>query len=141
MLYIIDTNVFLRVLVKEDEASLTAGLRLLETIKQKKCTAYIPGIVLSEIVWTLHSYYEFPKPQVVQALESILNLRGITLVDDYNYPLALDLYQQHSVKYVDACIASLSVVQDKRAAIVSYDHDFDKLGIERREPDALMEYP
>lgn len=141
MLYIIDTNVFLRVLVKEDEASFTAGLRLLETIKQKKCTAYIPGIVLSEIVWTLHSYYEFPKPQVVQALESILNLRGITLVDDYNYPLALDLYQRHSVKYVDACIASLSVVQDKRAAIVSYDHDFDKLGIERREPDALTEYP
>lgn len=137
MLYIIDTNVFLRVLVKEDEATFQAGLNLLESIKQKKCTACIPGIVLSEIVWTLHSYYEFPKPKVVEAVQSILNLRGITIVDDYDYHLALDLYQQHSVKYVDACIASLSVVQENKATIVSYDRDFDKLGVERKEPDTI----
>lgn len=137
MQYVIDTNVFLRVLVEEDEASFQAGLQLLENIKQKKCTACIPGIVLSEIVWTLHSFYEFPKPQVVQALQSILNLRGITIVDDYNYPVALDLYQHHSVKYVDACIVSLPVIQENGATIISYDHDFDKLGVERKEPQAL----
>jgi predicted nucleic-acid-binding protein len=140
MLYIIDTNVFLRVLVKEDEASFQASLQLLEGIKQKKYTAYIPGIVLPEIAWTLRSYYEFPKPQIVQAVQGILNLRGITIVDDYNYPLAIDLYEHHSVKYIDACIASLPAVQEKGAVIVSYDYDFDKLGIERREPDALTEY-
>jgi predicted nucleic acid-binding protein len=141
MLYIIDTNIFLRVLVKENEASFQASLQLLEGIKQKRYTAYTPGIVLSEIAWTLRSYYGFPKPQIIQAVQSILNLRGITIVDDYNYPLAIDLYQHHSVKFIDACIASLPAFQEKQAVIVSYDQEFDKLGIERKEPDALTEHP
>jgi predicted nucleic-acid-binding protein len=137
MLYVIDTNVFLRVLVKEDESTFEASLNLLEAIKQKRCKAVIPGIVLSEIVWTLLSYYKFPKARVVSALQSILNLRGITVVDDYDYPLALELYQQNAVKYADACIASLPIMQNGQAQIVSYDYDFDKLNLERLEPNEV----
>lgn len=138
MLYLIDTNIFLRVLVKEDEASFQSGLKLLEGIKQKQWNAVVPGIVLSEIAWTLRSYYKFPKLQVVTAIQSVINLRGLTIVDDYNYHLALDLYQHRAVKYIDACIASLPMVQGQQATIISYDHDFDKLGVERKEPDQIV---
>lgn len=138
MLYLIDTNIFLRVLIKENEASFQSGLKLLEGIKQKQWNAVMPGIVLSEIAWTLRSYYRFPKPQVVTAIQSVISLRGLTIVDDYNYHLALDLFQHHSVKYIDACIASLPVVQREQATIISYDDDFDKLGVERKEPDQIV---
>jgi predicted nucleic-acid-binding protein len=134
MLYLIDTNIFLRVLIKEDEMSFQSSLKLLEAIKHGQGNAVIPGIVLTEINWTLRSYYKFPKPQVVAAIQGILNLRGLMIVDNYNHQLALDLYQRHAVKYVDACIASLPAVQERQATIISFDHDFDKIGIARREP-------
>lgn len=134
MLYLIDTNIFLRVLVKEDEESFQSSLSLLEGVKHKQWDAFAPGIVLSEIVWTLRSYYKFSKPDAVKAVQSIMNLRGLGVIDGYNYELALELYQHHAVKYIDACIASLPMVQEHRATIISYDGDFDKLGVERKEP-------
>ena len=138
MTYLIDTNIFLRVLIREDEASFQSGLRLFEGIKQKDWNASVPGIVLSEIVWTLKSYYQFSKPEVVAAVQSVVNLRGLSIIDDYNYALALEFYQNHSVKYVDACIASLPIVQDEQATIISFDHDFDKLGVSRKEPNEVL---
>lgn len=138
MTYLIDTNIFLRVLIREDESSFQSGLRLFEGIKQKEWNAFVPGIVLSEIVWTLTSYYQFSKPEVVAAVQGVLNLRGLSVIDNYNYALAVEFYQNHSVKYVDACIASLPVVQDQQATIISFDHDFDKLGVSRKVPDEVL---
>ncbi len=134
MSYLIDTNIFLRVLIREDETSFQSGLQLLEEIKLKKWDAFVPGIVLSEIAWTLKSYYGFSKSEIVSALRSIQNLRGLTLIDNYNYQLALDLYHHHAVKYIDACIASLPLIQEDGATLISYDRDFDKMGIDRKEP-------
>lgn len=137
MPYLIDTNIFLRVLIREDEASFHSGLHLLEDIKHKQAEAFVPGIVLSEIAWTLKSYYAFSKPEIVSALRSVQHLRGLNLIDNYDYALALDFYQHHAIKYVDACIASLPLIQNKQAILISYDHDFDKLGIARKEPDQI----
>ena len=134
MIYVLDTNIFLRVLINEEEKSFQASLGLLKEIKQKKHTALVPDIVLSEIVWTLKSYYGFPKPKIIEAVQSILNLRGVEIIDGYNYRTAFSLFKENNVKYINACIASLPVLQNGKAIVVSYDHDFDKLGISRQEP-------
>jgi predicted nucleic acid-binding protein len=134
MQYVIDTNIFLRVLVKENEPTFQDCLAVLEAVKQKAIPAIVPGIVLSEVVWTLSSFYEFPKAQVIEAVQSILNLRGVIILDDYDYSLALDLYQNHTVKYTDAVIASLRLFQNPETQLISYDADFDKLAIKRTEP-------
>ncbi len=134
MNYVIDTNIFLRVLIKEDKKVFQDSINVLEAVKRKTFTTYIPGIVLSELAWTLRSYYQFPKPKVINALQGVLNLRGVTLIDEYDYRVALDLYAQNAVKYVDACIASLPLLRSQQATLISYDRDFDKLGILRKEP-------
>jgi predicted nucleic acid-binding protein len=134
MKYVIDTNIFLRVLINEHELSYRSGLELLEEVKLGKWDAVVPGVVLSELAWILSSYYKFPKTKVVMAIQSVMNLRGLTVVDEYEYHLAFDLYLHHSVKYIDACIASMPMIQNQQAIIVSYDHDFDKLGVQRKEP-------
>ena len=137
-MYVIDTNIFLRVLVKEDEKAFNSCFALLEAIKKNQLSACIPSMVLPEIVWTLQSYYDFPKPKVIAAVRGILNLRGLKVVEGYDHATALDFYQSKSVKYIDACIASLSEIQEDGAIVISYDHDFDKIGVKREEPDQVL---
>lgn len=134
MFYFIDTCVFLRTLVKENEEIFKQCYLFLKAVKTNKIRAVTASIVLAEIVWTLNSFYQLPKPQVVEAVRSIVNLRGLKIVDKYNHLFSLDLYEKKKVKYIDAVIASIDEIQARKWIVVSYDTDFDKLGIIRKEP-------
>lgn len=134
MQYFVDTNIFLRTLIKEDEVQFNKCRIFLQQIKENKIEAYTNTLVLAEVVWTLTSYYQFSKSSVIQALRSIINLRGLKIVDNYDYLTALGLFEKYSVKYIDTLIASNSQVHSKQATIVTYDQDFKKLPVLYKEP-------
>lgn len=130
----IDTNIFLRTLIEEDEKTFKDCFQLLQNIKTNKLRGVTSSVVLSEIAWTLLSYYKFSKLEVVKALRSILNLRGLSIIDKFQHEVALSLYEKSSVKFIDALIASIPDIFSKKWTIISYDKDFDKVGIKRMEP-------
>lgn len=134
MFYFIDTNVFLRVLVREDEKIFRECRQILNLVRQNKIKAFISTLVLSEIDWVLESFYKFPKEKVVTGLSSVLKLKNLKVVDKVNPLLALELYEKFSVKFIDALISSIPAIGEGKMKIVSYDRDFDKLGDWRVEP-------
>lgn len=137
--YFIDTNIFLRVVAKEDEKTFEECFRLFEKIKRNKIEAVTSKIVLAEIAWTLSSFYKFSKEKVVEALESISKTGGLVIVNDGDTRLAIELYKNHSVKFADCVIASLEEIQTGKWIIISYDKDFDKLKVLRKEPKNILE--
>ena len=139
MKYFIDTNIFLRLLIKEDEKTYSQCYKLLSAIKTNQIKAVTSSITLAEIVWTLLSYYKFPKRKVVQVVKSILNLKELKIIDAYNPLVSLELFDKYTVKYIDTLIASVKEIADKKWIVVSYDRDFDKLAIDRKEPHEILE--
>lgn len=137
MQYFIDTNIFLRTLIKEDEKSFNDCYLLLEAVKENRISGTTSNTVLAEIVWTLSSYYQFPKDKVCQALRGIINLRGLKLIEQYQPLVALSLYEAKTVKYIDAVIASIPKIQNKKMVVISFDKDFDKMDVLRKEPAEL----
>lgn len=127
--YFIDTNIFLRVLVKEDEKSFIDCVNFLEKIKNGKAKGYTSSLVLAEINWVLMSFYKFPKDRVIEALEGVMALKGLKIIDKGDITLAVKLYRQNKIKFIDAMIASLDIVANKSVTIVSYDKDFEKLDV------------
>ncbi len=138
MKYVIDTNIFLRVLINENEKVFQDCVNLIKMIKKNQIQAVMPGIVLSEVVWTLGSYYKFPKKEVLKAVESILNLSGLEVFDEYDYRASLQLYRKKNVKYIDTCICTFPELITKKWTIISYDKDFDQLGVVRKQPEEVM---
>lgn len=136
--YFIDTNIFLRTLIKEDVKSFQDCRSILEAIKFNKIKGVSSNLVLAEIAWTLSSYYNFAKDDVVKALKGVVSLRGLRLADNINIALALSFYGDHPVKYIDAALASIPQLYEKKWIIISYDKDFDKLNINRKEPDEVI---
>lgn len=136
MTYIIDTNIFLRTLIKENDQVFNECVECLKLIKENKVEVVCPGIVLSEMVWVLASFYKFSKKDVVRAVQSVLKLNGVKVLDSYNYEEALTLYGKKNAKYVDCLIACLNT--EGEHSVLSYDKDFDKLGVQRVEPSDLL---
>ena len=52
--------------------------------------------------------------------------------------MAIELFEMYSVKFIDCLLASSKLVQKGDAVILSYDRDFDKLGVRRVEPKDIL---
>ena len=136
--YFIDTNIFLRALINDDERKYNDVITFFEGVKNNKFKVYTSGLVLAEIVWTLLSFYKLQKKEVVKSLESIINLNGLLFIENQNSARALDLFKDYNVKYIDCLICSGLQDNKKSWTVVSYDADFDKLGFRRIEPRGLI---
>lgn len=131
----IDTNIFLRVLVKgNDDKVFNDCCRLLEKVKFKKFHGYTSSLVLAEINWTLGSYYSLPRQDAAEALQGIINLKNLGITDNFNASYAIALYKETNIKFVDCLIASIKEIRIGNIPVVSYDKDFDRIGVRRLEP-------
>lgn len=137
-IYFLDSNIFLRTLIKEDEKSFRASSHLLQLVQNRQIKAFTSALILAEIGWVLSSFYKFSKSNVLLAIQGIINLKGLKIVDKTNPLLACEIYQKYSVKFVDALIASNPLIAQKKAIIVSYDLDFEKLDLLRLDPDSFL---
>ncbi len=136
--YFLDTNIFLRVIVKDNKEKLAACEALFEMIEQGKIKAFTSHLVLAEIVWTAQKSLGIPKKDIIKILEGILHIKNLKIEDGFDLSLAIHYFQTSPVKFVDALIASHTFIQKKETVVVSYDKDFDTIGIIRKEPSELV---
>lgn len=134
MIYILDTNVFLRFLVRENEKDYRECIKLFRSIKSLKIRAIAPGIVLAEVGWVLNSYYNVSRAETARKIEGIMKLKGLEIVDDYDWLNAMKLYEIKNIKLVDAVLAAMPKVASMEWTVVSYDEDFKKLPVLWKKP-------
>lgn len=135
MKYLIDTNVFLRTLVPEDKKSFLECKNIISLIETGSIDAVTASVALAELVWTLKSHYRLKKDEIVLAIKSVAGTKGLEIVDNYDSGLSIDLFEKTNVKFIDCLLASILQLQNKEWGVISYDKDFDKLGVIRKEPE------
>lgn len=135
--YFLDTNIFLRIIVRDDTRKANECEVLLQAILEKKIRALTSHIVLSEIAWVGRGVYKMSKQEVIDAVRGIAAVKNLKIRDRFNAFIALEHFEGYNVKFIDALIASDPGFAKGELVIVSYDRDFDKLGIQRVEPDKI----
>ncbi len=136
--FFIDTNVFLRIIVKDDQKKVADCEKLIELIKLQKIKAFTSNLVLAEIVWTLLSFYKIQKEVVVKILSAILGIKNLKIDDSMHSLNAISLYTQNNVKFIDCLISSNPQIASHDMKVVSYDKDFDLLSAHRVEPSEII---
>lgn len=138
MRYFIDTNVFLSIMAHENIESLQESKSFFAEIKRGGISAMTGDIVLAEIVWVLSSYYKFSRQRIAGLLSNIKNMSSISMCNDYDSSIAIELYTRTNVKFVDCLIASIPKAISKEWTVVSYDEDFKKLPVLWKKPADLL---
>ena len=134
----IDANIFLRTLLRDEEKTFKDCLRFLFAVKKGKIRGFTSNLVLAEIAWTLLKFYKFPKEKIIKGLFSILKLKNLKITDEFDSFLALEIYKRFPIKFIDALIASNPKIYQKEVTVVSYDKDFDRIGVIRKEPKEIL---
>ena len=136
--YFLDTNVFLRPVVKDNATQTDHCERLITSVAEGEVEAFTSLLVLAEFIWVSQKVYKIKKEETTKALEGILSIKNLTIDDRIDPLRAVGLYKNSSAKFIDTLIASHVLVVQQKAKIVSYDTDFDKLKVERVEPGELV---
>ena len=119
----LDTNVFLRFFVPEDETSFKLSKNLLSLIQEGSLIPYTSNIVFLECYFVLTRTYKFPREKVSNALLQIAAMRNMTIIEKTNTKKALKFWQETGVKLADCLIATQI---GKGIPLCTYDTEFKK---------------
>jgi predicted nucleic-acid-binding protein len=98
----VDTNVFLRFLTNDDPAKAKRAEGLFRKAVEGKVKLVTSLLVVAEIVWTLESFYKLQKSDIASKVEKILNTPNLKCEESSLILMALDLYVQQNIDFVDA---------------------------------------
>ena len=98
----IDTNILIRLIVKDDDIKRKACEKLLEKAKRKEVILYILPIAIIEIVWVLEKYYKLDKKVIRELVEAILNTPELKCEMEDVFKKAIKSYEEKNIKFADA---------------------------------------
>lgn len=130
MAKLIDTNLIIRFLIKDDPDQFEATQKLFSSQDEN---LILPDLILAEVVWTLHSVYKLTKQEIIEKLLKLLKLKNLTA----NFNLLINsllIYRDYNISFVDAYLIAFCE-QNKLAGIYSFDKGLDKIkSVKRLKP-------
>lgn len=132
----LDTNIFLRYLLDDDEVKAPACRALFESVEERLVAAWTSDLVVAEVVYVLSNKrtYGFSRDEISSGLLPLLGLPGLDVAGKHLYPRVFDLYRIHPIDFID-CYHIALIEMRQPPELYSYDVDFDRVpSVVRHEP-------
>lgn len=130
----LDANVILRFLLADHPEQSPRCRELMAHIRDGQEVVVLPEVVVSDVAWTLHSFYHWSPDRICRFVQALVVLDGVQMNRKLLVLHALHLFADLRIDFSDALIAA-EMLQAGREAIYSYDRDFDRVpGLDRVEP-------
>ncbi len=123
----LDSNIFLRAILKDDEVKARNCLKLFEKVDRGEIKAATSMLVLNEILWVLEGY-KAERAKIAERLKAVAT-SNVEILGAENGRIVLEsieYYKETGVDFIDAlnaCIARENKIQ----VIATYDNHFEKL--------------
>ena len=133
MIALLDTNVLLRFFTSDKSKKFKRLYEFFETLERGDMRVELKLIVIFQVIFVLKSYYDVPKGDIVSGIQNILKYKGISIKEKKIVQRSLELWSKKNVEIVD-CYLIASLEKDSQNLLYSYDRDFDKFEVNRKEP-------
>jgi len=133
MISLLDTNVLIRFLTADEIPKYKTLYAFFQSLEQGQMRVELKLIILFQVIFVLKGFYKVPKKQIVDGMKNILNFRGIHIKEKKVVLRTLKLWLNYNVEIVD-CYLVACLEGDTQNLLYSYDRDFDKFKINRKEP-------
>lgn len=117
----VDTNVLLRLLVRDDLAQVGHAEKFIAN------GAWVSHVVLAEVVWVLASQYDQSNKAIAAAVEQLLRHPAITLQDPDVVIKALALFEANRKAQFADCLIVEIARKAGHAPLATFDRDLAKL--------------
>ncbi len=119
----VDSNVLIRFLMGDDPEMAERVRRSLTAAADGQIRLILTPVVMAELVWTLSSFYRLKRKEVAGNLLRLLTLRGLEVRDRDAVTVALSLFGERNLDFVDAFLAACALVEGP-GQICTFDRHF-----------------
>ena len=77
----LDTNVLVRLIVRDDDAQAAAAERLLIAARRQHTPLFVGDVVLCELEWVLRARYKLSRADIADAIDSLVSTESIVVSD------------------------------------------------------------
>lgn len=126
---LIDANVLLRYLLKDDEALFKRAYEILERVKDGKELIIIPGSVLAECVYVLLRIYKVDRKIIAEKLKLLFLYKGVVNPDKEDLVDSINLFGQTNLSIVDCIICAKSA--NNKMPILTFDDELKNISRKR----------
>ena len=131
----VDTSVILRILIKDDALKAKAAVNLLKSAGEKGLILYLLPVAVLETVWVLEKVYAFPRKEVREVVEAILNTPELKVEQEAVFRKALKTYVEKNIKFADAVMGYWGLDKGYTTVFTYDEKDFKRIeGLESRKP-------
>ncbi|MEK7127468.1 MAG: PIN domain-containing protein [Patescibacteria group bacterium] len=131
----LDSNIWLRFFLKDND-QFESTQKLIVATEEGRFKPYSSAIILLEVAYVLKSVYKLPAEKIIEMLDSICELRNVTIIEKTNSKMALKFMEKFNIKYSDCLIAS-QVKKD--IILVTFDREFSKIkGLNCQTPSQIL---
>lgn len=124
----VDSNVFIRFFTMDDQGQGEKAEELFRKAGSGQIKLLTAPPVLFEVAWTLKAAYDVPGEKILEMLECIISMDGITVTDSAVALDALGLAAETEQGFADAYIAVTARLHSAEVATFNNRH-FSKLGV------------
>jgi predicted nucleic-acid-binding protein len=103
-----DSNLLIRHLTEDDALQTEKVRRLFDGAESRREPVLLNHIVLCELSWVLKSVYGFDKPQIVLALQALLDDAGFLVQARHLVEEAFAAYRKHAGQFSDHLIGAVN---------------------------------
>jgi predicted nucleic-acid-binding protein len=101
----IDTNVLLRLLVRDDDAQVRAAERFIATHCSPDDPGFVSLVVVVETAWALRRLYLYDRSQIAAALSSLLDVAELEIESAAEVRSAVADFATSAAGFVDCLVA------------------------------------
>lgn len=123
MMNLIDTNIILRYLVRDDESLYNKANILFKQAEQGKTKILVKVVVVAECCYVLESFYKKTKDEIASSMEVFLSQKWIKVEDRQSLLSMWEDYKKN-LHFIDSYLLALARVNKYK--ITTFDKDLIK---------------
>jgi predicted nucleic-acid-binding protein len=105
----IDTNVLLRLLVRDHEEQVRVVEHFITTRFSKDDPGYVSRVVIAETAWVLKDVYGYDRKQIAAAIRAVMNVSELLMESADEIDAAIADFEQSSAGFTDCLLARTNV--------------------------------
>jgi predicted nucleic-acid-binding protein len=121
---LLDTNIVIRLLVRDNEEHFIIAEQFFEDLEQGKTSALLLEIIIGEIIYVLRSVYKQNKSLIKSQLELLFTYDNLHIENQYIIQNALDIYVRKNIDFADAILCAKKNLEGYE--VMSFDKDIKK---------------
>ena len=119
---VVDANVILRFLLKDNEQLYGIAEDFFESVLKGRRFAYIPEAVIAEVVYVLEKLYKVNRSDISDTLGELLQVKYVKTCKKDTLMKALNIYSSNKIDFVDCLICAYGEDYE----VISFDKDVSK---------------